>query len=43
MVALTRRRFAPIVDRIETILAVRMAAARQSFTSFNRKGSTYEH
>ena len=28
MVALTRRRFAPIADRIETILAVRSAAAR---------------
>jgi len=43
MVALTRRRFAPIADRIETILAVRSAVARPSSTSFNRKGSIHEH
>ncbi|UNK39980.1 GNAT family N-acetyltransferase (plasmid) [Shinella sp. H4-D48] len=43
MVALTRRRFAQVADRVETILAVRTAPAQSSSTSFNRKGSTHEH
>lgn len=43
MVALTRRRFAPIADRIDTILAVRSTSCTTTPTSLNRKGNLHEH
>ncbi|MGD9478623.1 GNAT family N-acetyltransferase [Shinella sp. G-2] len=43
MVALTRRRFAPIADRIDTILAVRSTGRATTPDSLNRKGKPHEH
>lgn len=43
MVALTRRRFAPIADRIDTVLAVRSTGSATTPTSLNRKGNSHEH
>jgi len=43
MVALTRRRFTPIADRIDTILAVRSTGCATTLSSLNRKGNPHEH
>lgn len=43
MVALTRRRFAPIADRMDTILAVRSTCCATTPSSLNRKGNPHEH